>query len=144
MNNIELEAKIGLILGELSDKKGIVSTVDVLICLGYLSQAEVENWRFGRIPYLEKACHTNLSKLTTINRCIRRCAEQMKLKPSLTVYTKFGKGPKRILRFSKSGAANIEKAWSTHYINTFQINKLNELKRTQHPAEEPIGLFEEV
>jgi hypothetical protein len=144
MNNIELEAKIGFILGELSETKGIISMVDVLISLGYLSQADYENWRLGRIPFLEKACHTNLNKLTTINCCIRQWAEQMKLKPSLTVYTKFGKGPKRILRFSKSGAANIEEAWSTHFINTIQIYKLKELKRATLPDEAPTGLFSEV
>lgn len=139
MNNIELENKISDIIHELSDKKGIISTVDVLIRLGYLSPTDYENWRFGRIEYIEKVCHINLGKLTTINRIIRQTAKKMNLKPSLTVYNKYGKGPKIKLRFSKSGEKSIEKAYSTHYINTYQISKLLELKnKSVTPEDEKI------
>jgi hypothetical protein len=37
------------------------------------------------------------------------------LKPSKTAYMSWGKGPKRSLRFSKSGDPNIEQAYSTHF-----------------------------
>lgn len=129
MNNSELEKKINSIVHELVDKKGFISSTDVLIKLGYLSQADYENWRKGKIEYLEKTCKVNLGKLTTINRILRQVSRKMKLEPSWTAYNKFGKGPKIRLRFSKSGGINIEKAYSTHYINKYRINQLNELKR---------------
>jgi hypothetical protein len=43
------------------------------------------------------------------------------LKPSNTVYHKWGKGGKRILlRFSKTGAPALEAAYSRHYVATIR------------------------
>ena len=53
----------------------------------------------------------------------------MNFEPSLTVYNKYGKGSKQKLRFSKSGDFNIEKAYSTHFLNKYQIEKLKENKK---------------
>jgi Fe-S-cluster containining protein len=39
------------------------------------------------------------------------------LKPSVTVYRKWGRGPKRTLRFSKSGAPSVEQAYATHWLS---------------------------
>ena len=135
MNNSELEKKINSIVRELVDKQGFISSTDVLIELGYLSQADYENWRKGKIEYLEKTCQVNLGKLTTINRILRQESKKMKLEPSWTDYNKYGKGPKMRLRFSNSGEENIEKAYSTHYVNKYRINQLNELKRNPVPDE---------
>ena len=135
MNNSELEKKINSIVYEVVNQKGYISSIDVLIRLGYLSQTDYENWRRGRIEYLEKVCQVNLGKLTTINRIIRQISGKMKLEPSLTVYNKYGKGPKIRLRFSKSGEVNIEKGYSTHYVNKYRINQLNELKMKPVPDE---------
>src|ERR1039457_4390499 len=103
MNNVDLENKIQKISTELINEKGYVCSVDVLIRLNYLSQTDYENWRFGRIEYLEKVCQVNLGKLSTINRLIKQRAKKSNLKPSWTAYNKFGKGPKLRLIFSKSG-----------------------------------------
>jgi len=135
MNNSELEKKINSIASELVNKKGYISSTDVLTGLGYLSQIDYENWRKGKIEYLEKVCQVNLGKLSTINRIIRQISRKMKLEPSWTAYNKYGKGPKTRLMFSKSGNINIEKAYSTHYVNKFRINQLNELKRKTVPDE---------
>ncbi|MCX6272950.1 MAG: hypothetical protein NTU44_17400 [Bacteroidetes bacterium] len=135
MNNSELEKKINSIVRELIDKQGFISSTDVLIKLGYLLQIDYENWRKGKIENLEKKCHVNLGKLTTINRILRQISGKMKLEPALTAYNKHGKGPKMRLQFSKSGEENIEKACSTHYVNKFRINQLNELKRNPVPDE---------
>ena len=35
-------------------KKGHVTGIDVLVELNYLKTQDVEDWRFGRIPYLKK------------------------------------------------------------------------------------------
>jgi hypothetical protein len=126
MNNSELEKKIRIIISELSDKKGFICSVDILLKLDYLSQTDYMNWRNGKIKYLEKVCKTNLNKLTTINRTIKQIATKMNLKPSWTGYNKYGKVPKISLRFSKSGDKNIEKAYATHWINEYQIKKIKE------------------
>jgi hypothetical protein len=134
MNNSELEKTIHKIINELSDKQGYICSTDVLIKLGYLSKSDYEKWRNGKIGYLEKVCQVNLGKLTTINRLIKEISIKMKFFPSLTVYNKFGKGPKIRLKFSKTGIDNIEKAYSTHYINKYQIEKLKEIKNINIPA----------
>ena len=92
--------------------------------LDYLSMKDYEDWRFGRVDYLEKVCNANLSKLTLINKSIRKIAIDLKLIPSWTAYNKFGKGEKYKLKFSKSGNKNIEEAYATHYIDKERIKVL--------------------
>lgn len=104
--------------------KGYVSPVDLLIKLGYLSLESYENWRFGRVPYLEKVCKVNLSRLSFIIKKLRTYAASKNLEPRWTAYKKFGKGKKIILRFSKSGAEHIEKSYATHYVDVPRMKKL--------------------
>ena len=132
MNNADLEKNIKRIISELSDKKGYICSIDVLLGLKYLSKTDYEKWRNGQVEYLEKICQTNLSKLTTINQIIKQVAKKMNLEPSLTVYTKYGKGTRQKLRFSKSGNIDIEKAYSTHFLNKYQIDKLKENENIQN------------
>lgn len=127
MNNTDLEKKIPEIINELSQEKGYVSSVDVLLELNYLAQADYENWRFGKVECLEKVCKTSLNKLKTINQIIRRTSVKMNLKPSWTAYNKYGKGPKNRLQFSKSGNATIENAYSTHYVAIKQDQVQNQI-----------------
>ena len=129
MKNTDLEKNIKHIISELSDEKGYICSIDVLLGLNYLAKTDYEKWRNGQVEYLEKICQTNLGKLTTINKIIRQVATKMNLEPSLTVYNKYGKGPKQKLRFSKSGDFNIEKAYSTHFLNKYRIEKLKENKK---------------
>ena len=124
MNNIDLEKKIESLVHSLRYEKGMISSVDVLMRLDYLSMKDYEDWRFGRVDYLEKVCNANLSKLTLINKTIRKTAKNLKLKPSWTGYSKFGKGAKSKLKFSKAGNRNIEEAYATHYIDKERIKKL--------------------
>lgn len=123
MNNIALEKKIKEIINELSDEKGFICSVDVLVKLNYLTRTDYENWRQGKTDYLEKVCKTNLNKLKTINQIIRRLSIKMNFKPSWTTYYKWGKGSKKRLRFCKSGNERIEQAYSTHYVNEYKIKE---------------------
>ncbi len=136
MNNSDLEKKIKDVICDLSDKQGYISSVGILMKLNYLTRTDYEKWRFGKIEYLERVCQVNLGKLTTINQLIKQISRKMNFEPSVTVYNKFGKGPKTRLRFSKSGADSIEKAYSTHYINKYQIERLKELKDKIIPNDE--------
>ncbi len=127
MNNKELEKKITAIINSLIYEKGYICSVDVLLRLDYLAQKDYQDWRLGRVPYLEKVCKVNLKKLSLTNKIIRNFAKQRQLKSSWTGYNQWGKN-KRILVFSKSGDLSIEKLYATHFIDTARINELKALK----------------
>ncbi len=121
MNNTDLRNKIKLIGKEIIEEKGYLTSIDVLLKLDYLSEKDYENWRFGKIDYLEKVCGANLKKLSTINKTIKEISGHWNLKKSWTAYNKYGKGKKIRLKFSKSGNEQIEEAYATHYINIEKI-----------------------
>lgn len=128
MNNVDLEKEVKRLIHLNRYEKGIVCTVVILKQLNYLSNKDYDNWRFGRVEYLEKVCNTNLSKLTLINKLIRKYSTELGLKSSWTGYSQYGKGVKRRLRFSKSGEKTIEDRYATHYIDTDRIKELKEIK----------------
>jgi hypothetical protein len=44
----------------------VVAPIDVFVRMDLLSSADVESWRFGRIPYLEKVIRCSLGKTSRI------------------------------------------------------------------------------
>jgi len=126
LNRTELKNKILKISNQLIADKGFICSIDIFYELNYLDKSQINDWRFGKIPYLEKVCGKNLGTLTFINKTIKEIAKDLKLKPSWTAYNKFGKGVKTRLIFSKTREDNIENAYATHYIDT---EKIKELKR---------------
>lgn len=116
MNNRKLKENVRRSAALLIRKKGYISPVDMLMELDYLSLKDYEDWRKNKIPYLEKACQTNLSKLSIIMKELKQYATENNLKSSWTAYHKWGKGPKVKLQFSKTGKEEIEKAYATHYV----------------------------
>ena len=97
-------------------EKGSVAPVELFIRMDLLSPESAEDWRRGRISYLERVIRCNLSKASRILSILRMHAHDSDLKPSLTVYMRWGKGPKVRLRFSKTGDPGVEKAYSTHFV----------------------------
>jgi hypothetical protein len=111
----------------------VVTPIEVLLRLERITKQQHDDWRFGRIPYLERVCAGNLSKLSTILRILDHHARSLGLKPSQTVYHKWGKGGKRIiLRFSKSGAPALEAAYSRHYLRSSRLSV--RLSKSRMPA----------
>ena len=94
----------------------VVAPVDVLIGMGILDKRRLEDWRCGRVPYLEKVIDCNLTKLSRLLRILRFHAHELNLVPSITVYSRWGKGPKQRLRFTKTGDRKLEEAYSRHFI----------------------------
>jgi hypothetical protein len=41
-------------MSDLLTRQGFVSTVDVLIDMGRLARKDYEDWRMGRVPFLER------------------------------------------------------------------------------------------
>jgi hypothetical protein len=84
--------------------------------MGLLDPAKLKDWRFGRVPYLEKVIQGNLTRLSRLLRILRFHAHDLKLVPSTTAYMRWGKGPKQRLRFTKTGDAKLEEAYSRHFV----------------------------
>jgi len=94
----------------------VVAPVDVLIGMALLDPARLEDWRFGRVPYLEKVINCNLTRLSKLLRILSFHAHDLKLVPSATAYMRWGKGPKRRLHFTKTGDGKLEEAYSLHFV----------------------------
>ena len=63
-----------------------VSCISVLISMGWLKQVHFEDWRRGRVPYLEKVVEANLGKISYAMQCFRKWAITKGLKPSSATY----------------------------------------------------------
>ena len=98
-----------------SGSRGFAAPVDVLMDIGVLDKKKYNDWRHGRVPYLEAVCTVNLHKLSEIMKEVRAYAAANSLKPSFTDYRQVGSKDRK-LRFSKSGNPAIEKAYATHYV----------------------------
>ncbi|HVI42100.1 MAG TPA: hypothetical protein VM577_15720, partial [Anaerovoracaceae bacterium] len=115
VNNAELKQKVHSIVSSALEEKLYISPADLLIKIRVLSAKDYEDWRFGRVPYLEEVCKASLSKLSFIMKELREYALANHLKASWTAYNQWGvKGKKIPLRFSKSGNSVIEEAYATH------------------------------
>lgn len=134
----ELSGKVHSAVYHQCQRRGYAAPADVLIEIGVLSKQKYEEWRFGKIPYLEQACTCNLRQLSAIIRQIRRYAEKSGLKPSFCYYKRWGvkkkQGHKSVipLRLSKSGKPEIEKAYATHYVDIKKIEQLKKDTQDRH------------
>jgi hypothetical protein len=138
MNNIELRKKVHAAMYSLIKKNGVASPVEVLLEIGVLTKEKYEDWRFGRVAYLERVCQINLSKLSTINHEICVFARKNDLKPSWTDYRKHGKGARNRLRFSKSGDEKIERHYATQYISQRTAEEAKKRRESRESEENPI------
>jgi hypothetical protein len=126
MDTKNLTGKIHTSMYQNIRQKGFAAPVDVLMEIGVLEKKDYKDWRFGRIPFLEKTCHANLRQLSAIMSEVRAYAAKNKLKPSWTFYHQYGNNRKNKLRFSKSGDEKIETAYATHYVDVQRISQLKE------------------
>lgn len=94
----------------------VVAPVDVLVRMGLLAPDRLEQWRRGRIVYLEQAIDCNLTRLSRLLRILRFHAHELKLVPSMTVYVSQGTRRRQRLRFTQSGQAAIEEAYARHFV----------------------------
>lgn len=105
-------------------ERGFVSAIDVLVGVGWLAPGHVDQWRQGRVEYLERVTNANLHKLSTAMAIFRRWAKARGLLPSETAYVARTRD-RRELRFSASGDPAIERAYRTHWVSP----TLSEAKR---------------
>lgn len=117
MNNTDLKIKVRTIMDRHISSEGFVRSADVLLDLDYLKEKDLNAFLSGHVPYLEKVCTANLSKLKTVLEEMSAYAVERGYKESTTGYKHKGK----VLRFSKSGSPHIEKKYSTHFISRSQL-----------------------
>ena len=103
-----------------------MTAIDVLVGLGWLQQRRVDEWRQGRVDYLERVVVINLGKISAAMRAFADWAQDKGLQPSETAYLARGR-ERRPLRFSKSGDPQIELAYRTHWVSP----ELSEAKRAK-------------
>jgi hypothetical protein len=96
--------------------QGFVSAIDVLTGMGWLPPGSVDRWRQGRVECLERVITASLPKISRAMAEFRRWAVTRELRPSETAYVARTRD-RRPLRFSVSGDAAIERAYSTHWVS---------------------------
>ena len=130
----ELIGKVHSAVYQQCQQRGYAAPVDVLVDIGVLPKQKYEDWRFGKVRYLEAVCTCNLKKLSFIMKQIRSYAKKTNLKPSFCYYKRWGvkkkHGHKQVipLRFSKSGNPEIEKAYTIHYVDLGRTGQLKKEK----------------
>lgn len=91
-----------------------VSAIDVLVGLGWLASSHLDLWRQGRVDCLEREVQVDPDKLAVALTSFRRWARERGLVGIETAYIARTRD-RRPLRFSVSGAAEIERAYRTHW-----------------------------
>lgn len=113
--NKDLQRMVSNVAEKALAEKQFVTSIDILMGMGWLSQADLDRWRRGQVNYLEAVTHANLTKLSRAMRAFRTWARQRGLKPSEIDYFHSKRGSRR-LRFSKTGQPSIERNYRTHWV----------------------------
>jgi hypothetical protein len=123
-----LEQRVSCTAQATLDERGVVSAIDVLMGMGWLAPRRVDEWRQGRVAYLEAAVQASPAKVSSALRLFRRWALHAGLQPSETAYIARTRA-REILRFSASGDADVdvERRYRTHWVSA----ELSEHKRAR-------------
>jgi hypothetical protein len=105
-------------------QRKFVSPIDVLVGIRWLPEPVADQWRQGRLPYLEGGMSVNPHKLSSAMRLFRSWAVGSGLRPSETAYVSSTRDH-RPLRFTASGEEAVEQAYRTHWVSP----ELSEKKR---------------
>jgi hypothetical protein len=125
----EIMARVRRVAEQALAEKGYAAPIDVLVGLGWLAPARVDEWRQGRLPALERGAQANISKISDAMADFRRWARERGLVPSRTEYVARTRD-RRQLQFSVSGEPSIEEAYRTHWVSP----QLSEAKRRRLAA----------
>jgi len=104
------------VVNEILSAGSVVAPLDVLLRLELVEKEQVETWRRGGLPYLERAITSGLSRVGRVLRLVREHCLALGLQPTRGRYLRAGKGAHRQLRFSKRGAEESELSYATHFV----------------------------
>ena len=94
--------RIECVVAELLTKGNVVAPVDVLVGMGLLRPEHLDNWRRGRVPYLERVINCNLTRLSRLLRVLRFHAHDLNLKPSADVIQTLRQRPQAAAAFQQN------------------------------------------
>ena len=106
------------VVSEILAEGDVVTPLEALLRLEVLDSEQVELWRRGGLPYLERGITAGLSRTARLLRLIAEHSLSLGLAPTQGKYLRRGKGPKVRLRFSKRGDPESERAYSTHFVRS--------------------------
>lgn len=86
MNRRELELAALAAADRCLKDRGYIAIDEVFREMGKLEPKRWEDWRFGRVSYLEQVIRLNLSQINTVCRAVHDSARRGNLKPSWTAY----------------------------------------------------------
>jgi hypothetical protein len=107
-----LQARVVAAAGAAYAQRRVVTPIDVLVGVGWLEPSRLEDWRMGRVPYLEKVVIANLRRISKAMKYFREWARHSGLQTTEAVYRRRS----HRLRFSKYGVEAIERAYRTHWV----------------------------
>ncbi|MBE2253386.1 MAG: hypothetical protein IAE78_27910 [Myxococcus sp.] len=93
----------------------VVAPIEVLVEMELVRREQLEDWRRGRVAFLEGVINCNLSRLGRLLRILRFHAHEVNLKPGWTAYMRWGRAKQR-LRFTKTGEPKLEEIYATHLV----------------------------
>lgn len=88
-----------------------VAPVDVLVAMGKLRPADLDAWRRGRVPFLERVVQGNLTQLRRFLRILRFHLHDLNLVPGVERYAHRG----HALRFTKNDEPRLERIYATSF-----------------------------
>jgi len=123
-NRVPLDDRVGKAAEKVLAAQHSVSAIDILIGIGWLDPGAVERWRRGQIDCLEEALQVNPLRISEALQLFQSWATARGLLASPATYV--DRTPqRRALRFSRSGDAEIEASYRTHWVSP----ELSETKR---------------
>lgn len=111
-----LLALVAEVVAEILKTGNVVAPLDVLVRLEIIEPAQVDSWRRGGLPYLERGLVSGLSRVGRLLRLIAEHCRALGLSAAPGKYLRRGNGAKRRLRFSKRGDPESEQAYATHFV----------------------------
>jgi hypothetical protein len=101
--------KISRVVANILEKDKVVRPIDVLIGMQLLSRDDLEEWRCGRVPYLEKVIDCNLTRLSRLLRILQFHAHDLNLVPSDAAYIRPDRGQKGVYALPRPAMPNLKK-----------------------------------
>ena len=116
-----------------------VSAIDVLCGIGWLLATQVEDWRKGRLDFLERVIQGSWEKNAFALKTLERWATEKGLNPTETEYVRVSRGATVALQFTAGGLAEIEKRYRIHYVSpALSEQKKQKLQEKLAQASQPV------
>lgn len=114
-----------------------VNLPEVLMRMGLLHPGHVQDWKKGKIPYLEQMIQGSLEKRDFAVECFQSWAMEKGLKPHKMIYLARARDSKKRLQFTESGHPTEEEVYHVYYISPLLSEKKQEnlKKKLESPPE---------